>query len=123
MLSLQSNTPGEWRPLILKTEATTGAGVHALVQAVDRFRRHAPERLGSRRRARSESRLRELLAARFMARVDTDVGPAALAAIVDRISARTLDPYSAARDIMERLAQATPAGPPDGAPHALRNDG
>jgi LAO/AO transport system kinase len=123
MLSLQSNTPGEWRPLILKTEATTGAGVPALVQAVDRFRRHAPERLGSRRRARSESRLRELLAARFMARVDTDVGPAALAAIVDRISARTLDPYSAARDIMERLAQATPAGPPDGAPHALRNDG
>jgi LAO/AO transport system kinase len=123
MVSLQSNTPGEWRPLILKTEATTGAGVPALVQAVDRFRKHAPERLGSRRRARSESRLRELLAARFMARVDTDVGPAALAAIVDRISARTLDPYSAARDIMERLAQATPGGPPDGAPHALRNDG
>jgi LAO/AO transport system kinase len=123
MLSLESNVPGEWRPLILKTEATTGAGVPALVQAIDRFRRHAPERLGRRQRARSESRLRELLAAGFMARVDRELGPAALAGFVERISARTLDPYSAARDIMERLAPATSGRPPDRAPSAGRNGG
>ena len=75
MLSLGRSPPDEWRPPILKTEATTGAGVPELVEAIDRFRRHAPERLGQRRRARSEFRLRELLAARFMARVDATLGP------------------------------------------------
>jgi LAO/AO transport system kinase len=104
MLGLASFAADEWRPLILKTEATTGAGVPELVRAIDRYRRHAPGALGQRRRARSEFRLRELLAARFMARVDATVGAAALTRIVDAISARTLDPYSAAREIIERLA-------------------
>jgi LAO/AO transport system kinase len=121
MLSLESSAPGEWRPPILKTEATTGAGVPALVEAIERFRRHAPEQLGRRRRARSEFRLRELLAARFMARVDVEVGPAAFAAMVDQITSRTLDPYSAARDIIERLAPETPGGSRAGGPHPGRN--
>ena len=93
----------------------------ALVEAIERFRRHAPERLGQRRRARSEFRLRELLAARFMARVDTKLGPAAFAAIVEAITARTLDPYSAARDIIERLAPESPGGSRAGARHPSRN--
>ncbi len=121
MLSLAPTAPGEWRPLILKTEATTGAGVPALVEAIERFRSHAPERLGARRRARSEFRLRELLAARFMARVDTEIGAAAFAAIVERITARTLDPYSAAHDIIERLAPESPGGSRAGERHPFRN--
>jgi LAO/AO transport system kinase len=123
MLSIQSSAPGEWRPPILMTEATAGAGVPALVEAIERFRRHAPERLGQRRRARSELRLRELLAARFMARVDTELGPAAVTAIVEKISARTLDPYSAARDIIERLAPETPGRLQAAAPDPPRNGG
>ncbi len=123
ILSLESGAPGEWRPLILKTEGTTGAGVPALVEAIDRFRRHAPERLGQRRRARSEFRLRELLAARFMARVDTELSPAAFTAMVERITARTLDPYSAARAIIERLAPETPGRPARGVPHPPGNGG
>ena len=106
---------------ILKTEATTGAGVPALVEAIERFRRHAPEQLGRRRRARSEFRLRELLAAGFMARVDVEVGPAAFTAMVEKITARTVDPYSAARDIIERLAPETPGGSRAGGPHPGRN--
>ena len=122
MLSLASFAADEWRPPILKTEATTGAGVAELVEAIDRFRRHAPDAFRQRRRARSEFRLRELLAVRFMARVDATVGPDALTRIVDAISARTLDPYSAAREILDRLAPGAPGGvradgappPPDG---------
>jgi LAO/AO transport system kinase len=123
MLSLDASAPGKWRPLILKTEAMTGGGVPALVEAIDDFRRHAPERLEERRRARSEFRLREILAACFMSRVDTELGAAAFAAIVERISARTLDPYSAARDIMKRLAPETPGQSPDREPHVVRNGG
>jgi LAO/AO transport system kinase len=112
MLSLESSAPGEWRPPILKTEATTGTGVPDLLEAINRFRRHAQEQPGQRRRARSEFRLRELLAARFMARVDAELGTAALTAIVEQITARTLDPYSAVRNIMERLAPEAPGRPP-----------
>src|SRR5205823_91969 len=38
MLSLESPSDGRWRPPILKTEATRGIGVDALVEAIDRFR-------------------------------------------------------------------------------------
>jgi LAO/AO transport system kinase len=123
MLGLEPTPPGEWRPPILKTEATTGAGVPALVKAIERFRRQAPEPLERRRRDRSEFRLRELLAARFMARVDTELGPRAFAAILDRITARTLDPYSAARDIIEHLVPDTRRGPGAGEPPAVRERG
>jgi LAO/AO transport system kinase len=122
MLNLESLAADEWRPPVVKTEATTGAGVPELVDAVERFRRHAPETLGDRRRARSEFRLRELLAARFMARVDATLGPDALTSIVDAIAARTLDPYSAALDIIERLAPGGPPGRPANGPSTTRND-
>jgi LAO/AO transport system kinase len=111
MLSLEPVAAGAWRPPILKTEATTGAGVPELLQAIDRFHRQASYAMGQRRRARSEFRLRELLAAHFMARVDASLGPDAWTAIVDAISARALDPYSAARDIIERLAHEPPRDP------------
>ncbi len=117
MLSLASGASEDWRPPVLKTEATTGAGVPELVQAIDRFRSHASERLGQRCRARSEFRLREILAARFMARVDATLGPDAMTAVVDAISARALDPYSAARDIIARVTSGpttvAAAGPPE----------
>ena len=65
--------------------------------------------------------MRELLAARFMARVDMEIGAAAFAAIVERITARTLDPYSAAHDIIERLAPESPGGSRAGERHPFRN--
>ncbi len=40
VLSLQTFAPGEWRPPILKTEATSGKGVAELLEAIDRFRAH-----------------------------------------------------------------------------------
>ena len=38
ILSLQTFGPGEWRPPILKTEATTGRGVAELLETIERFR-------------------------------------------------------------------------------------
>jgi LAO/AO transport system kinase len=111
MLGLESFPEDAWRPPILKTEATAGAGVPELVEAITRFRRRAPDRVSHRRRERSEFRLRELVAARFMARVDAALGPDVFTRIVDAISARTLDPYSAAQDILDRVAPDLP--PPD----------
>ena len=103
MLSLRTFGADEWRPPIVKTEATTGKGVDALVAAIERFREHSRSGHAARRRARAEHRLRELLADRLLHHVETRVlGPGELAGILDQVDARTLDPYSAADTLVRR---------------------
>jgi len=46
-LSLHEYGPGQWRPPIVRTVATTGEGVPELVEAIRRFREHSQP--GSRR--------------------------------------------------------------------------
>jgi LAO/AO transport system kinase len=107
-LSLQTFGPDDWRPPILKTEATAGTGTAELWDTICRFREHSARRGASRRRARQEVRLRDLLGAAFMRRVERALPPAEFARIVDGIAAREIDPYSAADQIMNRtLAAAT----------------
>ncbi len=103
-LSLQSFSPGEWRPPIVQTVATTGAGLGDLVKAIWAFRAYGAETDRSRRQIRSEYRLREILATRLMGRLERDVlEPGELASIVDRIASRDTDPYSAADALIARL--------------------
>jgi len=103
MLALQSWSEGSWRPPILKTEATTGRGVPELLDTIGRFREHTTGAQGARRRARAEFRLRELLGRRFLQHVEARVlQPGEFEAVLDRIAARELDPYSATAQIMKR---------------------
>jgi LAO/AO transport system kinase len=98
----------EWRPPIVKTVATTGAGVAELMEAVDRFRGHASPQHAARRRQRSEYRLRELVAARFMAHLESRVLAAGeLDALVNQIDSREMDPYTAARQLLDRALSAS----------------
>jgi len=88
MLALQAWDAGEWRPPIVKTQATTGQGVADLLAAVEAFRatRHQS---GVRRRSRAEFRLRELLGHRFLQHLEQHVlGPGELGDLLDRIAAR-----------------------------------
>jgi LAO/AO transport system kinase len=102
-LSLQTFAPEAWRPPILKTEATTGAGVPELVATIDRFRTHTAASQGSRRRARAEFRMRELLAQRFVQHVEQRVlVKGEFEGLLDRIAARELDPYTAVDEIVDR---------------------
>ncbi len=102
-LALQSFAAGEWRPPIVKTEATTGRGVGDLWTAIQSFRQHSAATQESRRRARGEFRLRDLLMHRFVAHLERDVlAPGELARLVERIAARETDPYTVAGDIMRR---------------------
>ena len=102
-LALHSYASGEWRPPIVKTVATGGAGVPELVSAVAAFREHSRGVQTSRRKARSEYRLRELVAQRFMSHLEREVlATGELAGIVDRIASRDLDPYTAADDLLRR---------------------
>jgi LAO/AO transport system kinase len=103
LLSLQVFAAGEWRPPIVKTEATTGKGIPELMEAIDRFRLHTAGNTGGRRRARAEWRMRELLGQRFLQHVERSVLAAGeFDATLDRIAARELDPYTAVDDIIGR---------------------
>lgn len=103
MLSLHTFAEGDWRPPILKTEATTGRGVSELLDMVERFRQHTAATQGSRRRARAEWRLRELLGHRFLRHVeDRILGRGEFDRILERIAARELDPYTAVDGIFQR---------------------
>jgi LAO/AO transport system kinase len=105
-LALHTYNEGEWRPPIVRTVATSGRGVPELMEAVWQFRRHSANTQSSRRRTRSEYRLRELVSQRFMDRLERQVLQAGeLQQIVDRISARELDPYSAASELLERASK------------------
>jgi LAO/AO transport system kinase len=103
-LSLDSYRAGEWRPPIVKTVATTGDGVAELMDAIARFREHSRADQAARRRVRSERRLRELVSERFMKHLEHRVlGTGELAAIVDRVASRDLDPYSAADQLLRKV--------------------
>jgi LAO/AO transport system kinase len=102
-LSLHPYAAGEWRPPILRTTATTGQGVAELEAAVFAFRQHQTPEHAGRRRSRSAYRLRELVAQRFASYLDREVlKPGEFDAIVDRVAAREIDPYSAADDLLRR---------------------
>jgi LAO/AO transport system kinase len=105
-LALQSYGEGEWRPPILKTEATTGKGVAELWHAIKQFRTHSEGARARRLKARNEFRLRDLLAHRFMEYVEKElVGASEFEALVARIAAREVDPYTAASDILARALE------------------
>ena len=60
-LSLQSFGQAEWRPPILKTEATTGRGLPELWQTIQAFRARSEGARVRRLKARNQFRLRDLL--------------------------------------------------------------
>jgi LAO/AO transport system kinase len=102
-LALQSFGEGEWRPPIVKTEATTGKGVAELWQTIKAFRAHSEGTRAKRLKARNEFRLRDLLTHRFMEHVEQGVlGRSEFEALVDRIAKREVDPYTAASDILSK---------------------
>ena len=103
MLSLNSAAAGDWRPPVIKTVATTGEGVPELLETIEKFRAHTAATQGSRRRARAEWRLRELIGQRFLSHVEETVLRAGeFDQMLDRIAARETDPYSVVDAIFQR---------------------
>jgi LAO/AO transport system kinase len=102
-LSLQTFAPGEWRPPIVKAQATADVGIAELWSEIGRFREQSSATRATRQRARQEYRFRELLARQFLQRVEQTLPAAELERIVDRLAARAIDPYSAAADVMKRV--------------------
>jgi LAO/AO transport system kinase len=109
MLSLEQWTDEAWKPPVVRTVATTGTGVADLLTTIETFRARTSEEQGARRRARAEWRLREILSRRFIHHVDSVVlGQGEFERLLDRISAREIDPYAAAASVMSRAIGGAP---------------
>jgi LAO/AO transport system kinase len=92
-----------WRPPICKTVATRGEGVPALLEAIEAHRTHLEKThtLSLRERARVEDELHDILGHLLMQHLLNRVPPEELAHLVDRITARELDPYTAAEMLLK----------------------
>ena len=94
----------DWKPPIVKTEATRAIGVDELWRQIGRFREASADQQASRRRERQQVRLRELLAHQLVRRVEEALPAGEIDRMSERVSKRELDPYSA---VSELIATAT----------------
>ena len=115
VLSLQTFEAHEWRPPVLRTEATTGKGIAELLEAIERFRaRGGEEPDGAAQAARGVPAARTARRTLPAARRGSDGARGVLKAgemdaYIERIAARELDPYTAVDEIMKRAARRSQA--------------
>ena len=95
LMSLHAYGEGEWRPPIVSTRATEGHGLDELIATIDRFRM-LTALVELRRRSRAATQLQSIIAERLQRQVESRVTGVEMGHVVDRIAARTLDPYTAA---------------------------
>jgi LAO/AO transport system kinase len=110
LLALKTFGEGEWRPPVLRTVASTGQGVDALIEAVGRFRGRGDAPRRARRSESTRALVLDLVARRVVARVTSGgLEAGELDALIAEVTGRTIDPYQAAERLLSRLGL-TPAG-------------
>jgi LAO/AO transport system kinase len=106
MLEFRSAPEGSWTPRVLKTEAQRGTGIDELVTEILLHREHlfSSGTINNFLRERNERHFMDILrdslfarAVQFMAAEDT------LSVVVDGMGKHTVDPYSAAELVLEKM--------------------
>ncbi|MBN2385501.1 MAG: methylmalonyl Co-A mutase-associated GTPase MeaB [Anaerolineales bacterium] len=92
-----------WIPPVQRTVATDGSGVAELLQVVAAHARHLRQsgEWGRRERARLEVELEALLTAALVGQFRAGLTEGQLAAIVERLVARSLSPWEAVRQLLD----------------------
>ena len=95
---LDLSAPGDWDPPILTSVGTTGEGASELWDAICAHREHctASGELDSRRAARVDTELDEILRTRIAERVATLTDGPKAQRLREQLARRELDPYAAA---------------------------
>jgi len=102
MLSLEM-WDDAWRPPVMRTVATSGAGVAELVAMIEQFKQRTGAALAERRRSRTAWRLREILGRRFVNDVEQSImAKGEFDQLLAAVTAREVDPYTAAADLLGR---------------------
>jgi len=91
-----------WQPPILQTVALEGKGIAEVMDAIGRHRAHLTQsgKGETRRRARIKSELDAILRETLRRRLMDKVSPADVSQMGERVSARELDPYTAAEKLL-----------------------
>lgn len=105
MLEMGPGRDPSWTPPIVLTSATEGEGLDELWEAVRLHEAHlrSENRLEARRRERFSSEIREIVGERLKAHLEEAAGPHVLEQLTDEVLERKLDPYSAAKQLLERF--------------------
>jgi LAO/AO transport system kinase len=96
-----------WRVPIVKTEASNGAGVRELVDAMGQHREHilAAGQLAERRSRNLRAEVLAIAAARMRRRLEEELREdTQFAQLIEQVVERRLDPASAATTLLERAA-------------------
>jgi len=98
---------GAWLPPILRTVATLGQGIDALVEAIARHRAHLDQsgELAERRRGHLRLRVESILKDRVLAAAERGHG---LERAIERAFAERTDPYTVADALFAEVARSTP---------------
>ncbi|MDQ1396768.1 MAG: GTPase [Acidimicrobiaceae bacterium] len=98
-------TMGEWRPPILRTVGSTGDGIAELWGVIEDHRRFLGDsgELDERRRRRTAVELRKIVVGLLEQRARRLFGGPDFDHVLDRVIARSLDPYTAAEEIVSDL--------------------
>ena len=109
MIALAERGPGDWRPPIVKTIATTGEGIDELAGKLDA---HYSWLSGSgerdrRRVARAREEVAALALGALRSRMSRLPGDSALGPVAARVADGQTDPYSAADELLDALTDST----------------
>jgi LAO/AO transport system kinase len=91
-----------WHPPILKTIASEGAGIAEVLDAVAQHRAYLADHPEGQHRAkvRAAIELETILRETLLQRLLTHIGPVELNRTIEQVSARAIDPYSAAEQLL-----------------------
>ena len=100
MLNMSSGS--RWRPPVLCTTATTGAGVREVWEAVVDHRAHlaAGGELQDRRRRRAAEEVTRLVAARLLDKARTVTAGPRAAELAEAVASGNVDPWTAAEELL-----------------------
>lgn len=102
MLHMAEQSDGGWTVPILSSVATKREGITAVVDALERHRQHLQESggLAERERGRIERELHTILQSMILDLIRARVPDAQRAALIERIHDRSMDPYTAAEELL-----------------------
>jgi LAO/AO transport system kinase len=102
MLAMASYGPGDWKPPIISTAASTGTGMDDLVAAIGKQQEWLVRsgQLDERRRARAREEISAIALAGLRRRMGGLPGESRLEELAASVAAGKLDPYSAADELI-----------------------